>query len=127
MKKLMPEDLDNIRQSMQTKLNLTASSCRAKITVHMGTCGVAAGAQEIWDAMTEALAESKKQDIMLTSSGCAGLCNHEPMMTVQIKGSPPVKYVKLNRQKAERIFSEHVLNGDIVVEDAFCIGSERTY
>jgi len=127
MPKLMLEDLDRIKMEVQEKLNFKASPDRARINVHMGTCGIAAGAQEIWDALTQALADSGEKDVALTSSGCAGLCNHEPMVTVQVKGSAPVKYVKLDRKKAERVFTEHVISGRVVHEDAICVGSERTY
>ena len=71
--------------------------------------------------------KSKKNDILLTSSGCAGLCNHEPMITVEIKGSAPVKYIKVDTDKADKIFKEHVLKGKPVSEYALAMGSETTY
>ena len=65
--------------------------------------------------------------VILTSSGCAGLCNHEPMITVEVKDSAPVKYVNLDPDKAIKIFDEHVLAGHPVADYALSSGSETTY
>ena len=65
------------------------------------------------------------KDVVLTSSGCAGLCSREPMMTVELKGQAPVKYVDLDEEKTQKIFSEHVLSGAVVQEYALAVGSER--
>jgi NADP-reducing hydrogenase subunit HndB len=66
-------------------------------------------------------------DIILTSSGCAGLCSHEPMITVEVVDSAPVKYIDLDPEKAARIYDEHVVKGDPVPEYALSVGSETTY
>jgi len=96
------------------------------VTVHMGTCGIAAGARPVMSAMLKGIADGDVQDVILTSSGCAGLCSHEPMMTVEMQGQAPVKYVHMDAQKAERVFREHVMGGKPVVEWAFAEGSETT-
>ena len=69
--------------------------------------------------------ERNIKDIILTNSGCAGLCSREPMATVELKGEAPVKYVDLTPEKIRKIFAEHVLGGNIVTEYALAIGSER--
>lgn len=121
------EDLQKIKESMAGVMNLRDGAYRAKVTVHMGTCGIAAGADRIMKAMSDMVEKNKKNDILLTSSGCAGLCNHEPMITVEIKGSAPVKYIKVDIDKADKIFKEHVLKGKPVSEYALAMGSETTY
>jgi len=65
-------------------------------------------------------------DVLLTNSGCAGLCSQEPMVTIEIAGQAPVKYVSLTEKKAQEIFEKHVLGGTIVKEYALGIGSEKT-
>ena len=126
MAKLQVEDLKKIKESLKKTINLRDSTYRVKITVHMGTCGVAAGAQTVMDTFIKMLEESGATDIALTSSGCAGLCNHEPMITIEVKDYAPVKYVRLDAEKAAKIFDEHVLNGKPVVKDALSVGSETT-
>jgi NADP-reducing hydrogenase subunit HndB len=127
MAKLKVEDLKKIKESMKGTVNLRDGSYRMKITVHMGTCGIAAGARKVMDAFLEKLNKSGATDIILTASGCAGLCNREPMITVEDKETAPVKYVDLDGDKASRIFDEHILAGNPVAEYALSVGSETTY
>ncbi len=47
------------------------------------------------------------------------------MMTVELKGEAPVKYVDLDEAKTKRIFQDHVLAGNVVKEYALAVGSER--
>jgi len=123
--KLKPEDLKKISEKMEASTNLRSGAGRAKITVHMGTCGIATGARDIMKAFLEELEASGKKDIIFTTTGCAGLCSHEPMATIEIKGESPVKYVHLTKDKVKQIFEEHVIKGNIVEESALGRGSER--
>ena len=127
MPKLKIEDLKAIREKVKRTTVLRSGKGRAKIVVHMGTCGIAVGARVVMSAFLEKLEQSGVSDIILTSSGCAGLCNHEPMITVEMLGEAPVKYVKLDKEKSARIFDEHVMQGKPVVEYALSMGSETTY
>ena len=125
MAKIKPEDLGKIRERMARTMSLRDGDARAKVTVHMGTCGIAAGARKIMSAMLALVEENDSNDIVLTTSGCAGLCSREPMMTVELKGQAPVKYVDLDEEKTKKIFAEHVLSGEVVEDYALAIGSER--
>ncbi|MGB3480362.1 MAG: (2Fe-2S) ferredoxin domain-containing protein [bacterium] len=127
MKKLKIGDLEKIRNKIRRTTNLRQGKAKAKITVHMGTCGIAAGAREILSALLKEIEKKKLKDVIVTTSGCAGLCSREPMATVEIKGKPPVKYVDLTEEKIKKILSEHVLKGNIVNEYALAMGSERTH
>jgi len=77
------------------------------------------------NALLAELEEKDIEDVIITTSGCAGLCSREPMATVEILGQAPVKYVDLNAEKIKRILSEHVLGGKIVIEYALGLGSEQ--
>jgi NADP-reducing hydrogenase subunit HndB len=125
MPKIKPKDLERIRQNMARTMSVRDGQARAKVTVHMGTCGIAAGARKIVSALMGLMEQRQDKDIMLGTSGCAGLCSREPMMTVELKGKAPVKYVDLDETKAQKIFNEHVLAGTVVTEYALAVGSER--
>jgi len=125
MAKLKPEDLEKISQKMRKMTILREGTGQAKVTVHMGTCGIAAGARKIMAAILALVEEKNTRDVIVTSSGCAGLCSREPMMTVELKGEAPVKYVDLTEKKVQEIFAQHVMNGNIVVKYALAMGSER--
>jgi NADP-reducing hydrogenase subunit HndB len=123
--KLKPEDLAGIRERMARTMSLREGQARAHVTVHMGTCGIAAGARNVMRVLLNLLEQQDAKDILLTTSGCAGLCSCEPMMTVEVKGQAPVKYVHLDEAKTAQIFESHVLAGKIVQEHALAVGSER--
>ncbi|MDH3744204.1 MAG: (2Fe-2S) ferredoxin domain-containing protein [Acidobacteriota bacterium] len=125
MTKLRRDDLERIRKLMAKRMSLREGEATARVTVHMGTCGIAAGARKIMSAFLAAQGESTRNDILITTSGCAGLCSREPMATVEIEGEAPVKYVDLDEKKVKQIFEEHVLSGRIVEKLALAVGSER--
>ena len=127
MRKLKIGDLEKIRAKVKRTANLRQNKARAKITVHMGTCGIAAGAREILTALLKEIEKRDLTDIIITTSGCAGLCSKEPMATVEITGKPPVKYGDLSAEKMIKILESHVLKGNIVKEFALAVGSERTH
>ncbi|MFC1691914.1 ferredoxin [Candidatus Latescibacterota bacterium] len=125
MPKIKIEDLDKISERIRKTTVLREGAGRAKITVHMGTCGISAGARQIMSTLIDEIDKRDIKDIILTTSGCAGLCSKEPMATVELSGKAPVKYVDLTPEKTVKIFTEHVLGGKIVNEYALAIGSER--
>lgn len=125
MPKLKPEDLSKITERVKRTMILREGSGRAKITVHMGTCGIAAGARGIMSALIKEIEERDIKDVILTTSSCAGLCSREPMITVEVKNQPPVKYVDLTQEKVKEIFVKHILSGEIVKEYALAFGSEQ--
>jgi NADP-reducing hydrogenase subunit HndB len=127
MPKLTLEELAKIReQARKTTLLREGGEYRAKVTVHMGTCGIAAGARGVMNALLEEIDNKEAQGVLVGNSGCAGLCSREPMATVELTGQAPVKYVDLNPDKMRKIFEQHVLGGKIVQEYALGIGSEKT-
>lgn len=126
MSKLKIEDLRKISDKVRQTTMLRDGAGRAKITVHMGTCGIAAGARNIMDTLLKIIEEKDIKDVILTTSGCAGLCSREPMATVELLDEAPVKYVDLTAEKIAKIFDDHVQNGKIVTEFALAFGSERT-
>ena len=71
--------------------------------------------------------KNKVTDVIVATSGCAGLCSREPMATVELVDKPPVKYVDLTPEKIKRIFTEHVVKGNVVHEYALGFGSETTH
>jgi NADP-reducing hydrogenase subunit HndB len=137
--KMTMEELDRIADRQRAATYLREGTGQAKITVHLGTCGIAAGARAILAAFLElaeaanAATTARTADetgwraawVLVTTSGCAGLCAREPMATVEVRGTTPVKYVDLTPEKAARIFSEHVQGGRPVAQLALVQGSER--
>ncbi len=127
MARLTIDDLKKIKEDYKTTLTLREGGYRAKVTVHMGTCGIAAGARKVMEALLDEIKKSDVKDVIVTTSGCAGLCSKEPMATVEIINEAPVKYIQLNEEKIRKVFCEHVMNGKIVEDLALVMGSETAY
>jgi NADP-reducing hydrogenase subunit HndB len=125
MERLTIESLEKLRKGIQEEHIVREGKARATVNVHMGTCGIAAGARKIMTALLQEMEAKGVKDVRVSTSGCAGLCSREPMATVQIPGQAPVKYVDLTEEKIRRIFNEHVLGGRLVKEYALAMGSER--
>jgi NADP-reducing hydrogenase subunit HndB len=126
-KRLLVQDLQRIRDEARALATIRTSEGRAMITVHMGTCGIAAGARDVMGALLDEMKKKKVTDVIVTTSGCAGLCSREPMATVELKNRPPVKYVDLTAEKIRKILNDHVLGGQPVVAYALAVGHETLY
>ena len=124
MPKLKIEDLAKIKEKTRKMTVLREGAGKAKVTIHMGTCGIASGAREIMRALLDEMTKKDVKDVIVTNSGCAGLCSREPMATVELKGNPPVKYVDLTEEKIREILNKHIIGGEIVKEYAMALGSE---
>lgn len=124
MTKLTIADLKKIKEKVQAETALRDGVRRAKVTVHMGTCGIASGARDVMDALMREIEEAGVTDVMVTTSGCMGLCSREPLVTVEILGREPIKYEYMNANKMRQVFKRHVLQGEVQTPFVLARGSE---
>lgn len=113
MAKLSVDDLEKIREKAGKERALSEGGYRVEITVHMGTCGIAAGAEQVHKALNEAIEKSRRSDIRVVISGCMGMCSSEPNVTVRRLGEDAVLYGGLDPEKMGEIFTGHVVNGEV--------------
>ena len=116
------DDLKAIKGNVDGERQLRKSGNTVRITVHMGTCGIASGAQKVMDAVLEEMSKCGRSDICLTSSGCIGLCSQEPLVTVETMGKEPVIYHQVDDPRMRQIFAGHILNGEIQHDFALARG-----
>ena len=95
------------------KLATASPVSMVKVTVHLATCGIVAGARNVMDALMEEMNRSGRSDIKVASSGCIGKCPTEPNVTIEIEGEDPVVYQKMDAEKMHQVFQQHVLGGQI--------------
>ena len=89
----------------------------ARVLVGMATCGIAAGARPVLNTFTEEIAKRGLQDdIVVTQTGCIGICQYEPVVEVEIPGQEKVTYVKMTPEKVARIVNDHLVNKNVVTE-----------
>jgi len=79
--------------------------------VHLGECGVAAGARDVIHQFAEVLDRENLHEIALCRGDCTDQCDHEPMVTLRDASGAEFRYGKLDRSKIEEIVREHVQNG----------------
>jgi len=124
MAKITIEDLKKIKERVHAETALRDGHLRVKVTVHMGTCGIASGAKEVMDALMREIEEAGATDITVTTSGCMGLCSREPLVTVEIINQEPIKYEYMNPNKMRQVFKRHILEGEIQVPFVLARGAE---
>jgi NADP-reducing hydrogenase subunit HndB len=124
MSKLKIADLQKIQEKNKAIFTLRKGGYRAKVVVHMGTCGIAAGAREVMKALIDEITLAGVDDVIVKASGCGGLCAREPMAIVELVDQPPVVYGDLNEEKIKEIFREHIIGGNPIERYALAIGSK---
>lgn len=105
MKKITREELEKAVAAPKSK--------RQYIKVGMSTCGIAAGAQEVFDLFKKEI-ERRAITIEIAHTGCLGMCHAEPLVEVSIDGLPSVIYGAVNKEVALRIVEEHVCGKRLV-------------
>ena len=113
MAKLTIDGLYKIKAETAKSTSLRERQAAAKITVHMGTCGIAAGAREVMTSLLEELAQSERSDIQVVTAGCLGQCSSEPNVTVDVKGAEPIVYQKMDANRIRQVFQHHVLQSQV--------------
>lgn len=113
------EELRKIRDDVRQSLDLRSGEHRAKIVICMGTCGIAAGARDTMKAFMDALADAGVNDVAVTAAGCAGFCEQEPLVEVEIKGQTPVRYGHVDADGAKTIVNDHIVGGSTVEQLVF--------
>jgi NADP-reducing hydrogenase subunit HndB len=118
MAKLSLEDLKKIKEQTVKNTSLRDGDANVKITVHMGTCGIAAGARAVMNALMEEMAAADRQDIRVVASGCMGMCSSEPNVTVEILDGEPIVYQHMDANRTRQVFKRHVLLGEVQTDFA---------
>ena len=125
MAKIKIEDLKKIKERVQAENALRDGDRRVRVTVHMGTCGIAAGAREVMTTLMNEIEESKTSDVVVTTSGCMGLCSREPEITVEILNQEPIVYENVDTNKMRQIFKRHIKQGEVQTPFVLARGREQ--
>ncbi|KKM11351.1 NADH dehydrogenase [Clostridiales bacterium PH28_bin88] len=88
---------------------------KPKVVIGMGTCGIAAGAQKVMEAIKAEVA-ARELDVDLGYTSCLGMCHAEVNVEVTLPGGPKVIYGEVIPERAVRIVTQHVQGGEPVKE-----------
>ncbi|MFZ5639598.1 MAG: NADH-quinone oxidoreductase subunit NuoF [Bacillota bacterium] len=83
------------------------------VTVGLGSCGIAAGAQKVYDALQGSL---KDAPVNLAVGGCMGMCFAEPLVEVATTDGKRVIYGRVKPEQAAELVKKHVESGQPVAE-----------
>ena len=108
------EDLKRAREEALNKKTAKATSGIAQIIVGMGTCGIAAGARDAMKSILDTIESDSINGIIVSQTGCIGLCEKEPIVQVIIGEEPKVTYGKVTPEIAREIVREHVVKHNVV-------------
>ncbi|NTW08088.1 MAG: (2Fe-2S) ferredoxin domain-containing protein [Anaerolineaceae bacterium] len=108
------DDLKKVREEALQKKKIQTESGKARVIVGMGTCGIAAGARDAMKAILDTIEKDSIQDVVITQTGCIGMCEKEPIVQVEIGDQPKVTYGKVTPEVARNIIKEHVVGGKVV-------------
>jgi NADH-quinone oxidoreductase subunit F len=86
-------------------------SDKIRILIGMGTCGRAAGAEDILDALNQKLAQ-RHIEAEILQVGCIGLCYAEPLVEVVKPGMPSVFYGNLTPELVSEIAEDYLVAGN---------------
>lgn len=111
------EELKAIRERVQNQVNQRAEDGAAtRVVVGMATCGIAAGARPVLNAFAELIEKKGLTNVVVTQTGCVGLCQYEPIVEILEPGKEKVTYIKMDAQKAAEVFEQHLVRGQVKSE-----------
>lgn len=115
-------ELNAIRDKAKAKMTVREDNEKiTRVVVGMATCGIAAGARPVLNALLDEVSRRELKNITVSQTGCIGMCQYEPIVEVLEPDKEKVTYVKVKPEQVARIVSEHLVNGNPVIE--FTVGA----
>jgi len=119
MARLTIEDLASMREKATAKKSSAEAAPSCRILIGMGTCGIAAGAQDTFDAFHEELQSAGITGAVITKTGCIGQCYSEPTVEIRKTGMPDIIYGNVDRETAVKIVRKHIIEGSLIDDHIF--------
>lgn len=104
---------DELVSGLQAREQIEDAENLVLVKVAMATCGIASGAKDTMEFMTDAL-EKRGVEAIVTQTGCMGYCYAEPTIEVTLPGIDPVVFGGVNREKADEIIEKYIKGGELV-------------
>ena len=108
------EELKALREKAHKDLQVRLNT-GTRITVGLGTCGIAAGARETMRAVVDEL-DRLGIEANVNTVGCIGMCFNEPLVDIEQAGKPRITYGNITADKVPHLIEEHLRNGRVVEE-----------
>ena len=110
-------ELQAIKDKMKNKVVIREGTNDIRVVVGMATCGIAAGARPVLNALVESVNDLGLSDrVTVSQTGCIGICQFEPVVEVFEAGKEKVTYVKMTAEKAKQVAESHLQGGKVLTE-----------
>ncbi len=124
MKAMSIAELTALRDKMKDKVAMREGSGQIRVVVGMATCGIAAGARPVLASFVEKVSEAGLgEKVIVSQTGCIGICQYEPVVEIFEDGKEKVTYVKMDAAKAAEVVEQHLKGGKVI--DAYTIGQNK--
>lgn len=111
------DDLRRRKQELEAEMNIreksNSSETLVQIRVGMATCGIAAGARTVMNALIDKI-EEDKLPVIVTQGGCMGYCYAEPTIEVTKPGEDPIVFGHVDTKVAMDIIEKYILRGELI-------------
>ena len=109
------EELKAIREKMQGQIGMRSEHATdTRVVVGMATCGIASGARPVLNKLAEDVQAKHLDNVIVTQTGCIGLCQYEPIVEVYEPGKEKVTYIKMTPEKADEVVEQHLIRGQVL-------------
>ncbi len=118
MGKLSLDDLKKLREEKKAEFKKRdEDGVETRIIIGMGTCGIAAGAKQTWDAFIAGIKDKNLKNCVVKQTGCMGLCHSEPTVEVIVPGMQPVIYGMVDPELTKSIIQKHIIGRELLGEN----------
>jgi NADH-quinone oxidoreductase subunit F len=100
---------EEIRKQAMSEWKALEHSRKPRLLVGTGTCGRAAGATAVLEAIQEELSR-RKIDATVTQVGCIGLCYAEPLVDVVKPNRPRICYGGVTPEIVPQLIEDYIVN-----------------
>lgn len=90
------------------------------IFIGMGTCGLASGADKVYQAFQKELKERNIQAVIVPT-GCVGYCAKEVIVDIKMPDGVRISYAEVKPEDVPNLIESHILNGKVV--DSLLLGA----
>lgn len=87
-----------------------------RVYVGSATCENAAGAEDVMRVFRDLISNRGLTNVYLSQKGCAGRCNLEPTVEVVEHNRNPIRYGRIDVDRAKEIVERHLINDEVISE-----------
>ena len=115
------DELRKLRASLQGNIDLRkkgeSTDNSVEVLVGMGTCGIAAGARDTFNALLSIIEEQDLDYVKVISVGCIGHCSMEPVVQVSMPNRESLIYGKITKDNAKDLVEQVIIKKGYLEEN----------